>query len=115
MRFKLSACIVNKIRIINLAHHIGLFDVVFDLSSLFNRYPYQQRPYFGGSGVYQGGFGGGYYPGGYNQGGFGGYPGGSGLGTNILGIAQYATIFFMKVRFFRCLKSKSSYFSLLLK
>lgn len=81
---------------INLAHHIGLFDVVFDLSSLFNRYPtYQQRPYFGGSGVYQGGFGGGsMYPGagGYNpQGGYGGYPG-SGLGTNILGISKYASV-----------------------
>ena len=73
---------------INLAHHIGLFDVVFDLSSLFNRYPsYQQRPYFGGNGIYQGGFGGMYPGGGYNpQGGIGGgYPGG-GYGTNILGI-----------------------------
>lgn len=76
---------------INLAHHIGLFDVVFDLSSLFNRYPTYQRPYFGGNGIYQGGVGGGGYggmypgAGGYNpQGGYGGYPGG-GLGTNILG------------------------------
>lgn len=77
---------------INLAN-IGLFDAVFDLSGLFNRYPsYQQRPYYSG----QGGFGqGGFYPGGYSsQGGFGSYPGtgsgsypgtGSGLGTNILG------------------------------
>ncbi|XP_055306402.1 keratin, type I cytoskeletal 10-like, partial [Sitodiplosis mosellana] len=59
---------------------------LFDLSSLFNRYPtYQQRPYFGGNGIYQGGIGGGYPGAGYPQGGLGGgYPG-SGLGTNILG------------------------------
>lgn len=72
---------------INLAHHIGLFDVVFDLSSLFNRYPSYQRPIYGGNGFYQGQ--GGFYSGGYSpQGGlgsFGNYYPGSGLGTNILG------------------------------
>lgn len=96
-------------RLINLAN-IGLFDAVFDLSSLFNRYPsYQQRPYYGG----QGGFGqGGFYPGGYNsQGGFGSYPGtgsgsypgtGSGLGTNILGKKNWPhrRIFFLTKWFF---------------
>lgn len=94
-----------KIRLINLAHGIGLFDLVFDLGSLFNRY--QQRPYYsGGSGLYPGGgmypgggypnsFGGGFggygssYPsaGGYG-GGYGGYGSNypsTGLGTNMLG------------------------------
>lgn len=81
-------CNEPTIEVINSAHSIGLFDVVFDLSSLFNRYPSYQRPgFYGGSGFYQGGF----YPNtGYNsQGGFGGYPqsgyGGNGLGTNVLG------------------------------
>lgn len=58
---------------------------MFDLSSLFNRYPSYQRPYYGGNGFYQSGFN----TGAYNpQGGFGSnyYPGsGSGFGTNILG------------------------------
>lgn len=90
---------------INLAHGIGLFDLVFDLGSLFNRY--QQRPYYsGGSGLYPGAgmylgggypnsFGGGFggygssYPsaGGYG-GGYGGYGSNypsTGLGTNMLG------------------------------
>lgn len=81
-----------KIRLINLAHRIGLFDLVFDLGSLFNRY---QRPYYSGSsGFYPGGGGGGYYPGGYPNsfggggGGFGGYGNNypsTGLGTNMLG------------------------------
>lgn len=81
--------VLTTIGVINLAHPIGLFDIVFDLSSLFNRYPSYQRPsYYGGNGFYQGG---GFYPNtGYNsQGGFAGYPqsgyGGSGLGTNVLG------------------------------
>lgn len=95
----MNAIILNgieiTIRLINLAGHIGLFDTVFDLSSLFNKYPsYQQRPYYsGGSGFGQGGFypgSGGYgQQGGYGgQQGFGSFPGagaGSGLGTNILG------------------------------
>lgn len=87
-----------KIKLINLAHRIGLFDLVFDLGSLFNRY---QRPmYSGGGGFYQGGsypggfgsyggyqpgYGGGSYGNSFGGSGFGGgYPG-SGLGTNILG------------------------------
>ncbi|XP_031635166.1 glycine-rich RNA-binding protein 3, mitochondrial-like isoform X2 [Contarinia nasturtii] len=65
---------------------------LFDLSSLFNRYPSYQRPIYGGNGFYQGQ--GGYYSGYNPQGGIGGgfgsyYPGsnglGGGLGTNILG------------------------------
>lgn len=70
------------IRLINPAHHIGLFDVVFDLSSLLNRYPSYQRPH--GNGIYQGY--GGYNSGAYNpQGGYGNFYPGSGLGTNMLG------------------------------
>lgn len=76
---------------------------VFDLSSIFSKYPsYNQRPFYpsmgypygGGHGGYQGGGypGGGYPGGGYPGGGYpgGGYPGsgypGSGLGTNMIGI-----------------------------
>lgn len=71
---------------INIAHRIDLFDVVFDLGGLFTRY---QRPYYSsGSGMYPGG---GYYPGGYQNSfgsGFGGYGSSypsNGLGTNMLG------------------------------
>lgn len=69
---------------------MGLFDVVFDLSSLFNRYPSYQRPIYGGNSgfgqFYPGSGGSGYggYGGYGGQGGVGNYPG-SGLGTNILG------------------------------
>lgn len=64
---------------------------VFDLSSIFSRYPSYQRPmynpYGGGGG---GGYGGMYPGGGYPGGGAGGYPGGGfgyggGLGTSMLG------------------------------
>lgn len=78
-------CVVTVIRFINAAHHIDLFDIVFDLSGLFNRYPSYQRPNYGGNGFGQGPF---YQNPGYGQSGIGGfgnnYPG-SGLGTNVLG------------------------------
>lgn len=71
---------------INLAQRIGLFDLVFDLGSLFNRY---QRPSYYPGGIYPGGIypggGGGGYPGFGGSGGYGSTYPNNGLGTNMLG------------------------------